>query len=122
MPRPHEALPLAISQARCHLISMNRTVQKLTLPLQNVLLSGLVAVSALAFAPTAMADERTRPRDPAIEVPHPRPPLLGRPPSPGNSEASSPVRDYLYRPPADSGSITDRLVPPSTVRPGPRGY
>lgn len=70
----------------------------------------------------ANEQERTRRPAPAIEVPHPRPPLLGRPPSPGNSEAGSPVRDYLYRPPADSGSITDRLVPPSTVRPGPRGF
>ena len=80
-------------------------------------------LAALVVVPLAvMANEQERQRHPApaIEVPHPRPPLLGRPPSPGNSEAGSPVRDYLYRPPADSGSITDRLVPPSTVRSAPR--
>lgn len=37
-------------------------------------------------------------------------------PSPGNSEAGSPVRGYIYAPPRDNGSITNRLVPPSMIR------
>lgn len=86
-------------------------------------LAALTLAACLAAAGSASAaDSQTRPAaksdryDPTLEVPPPRPLPMLKAPSPGNSEAGSPVRDYIYRPPADSGAITNRLVPPSTIR------
>ena len=54
--------------------------------------------------------------DPALYLPPLQPLPKLKAPSPGNSEAGSPVRGYIYAPPADSGAITNRLLPPSTIR------
>ncbi|MCB1520152.1 MAG: hypothetical protein KDJ37_06200 [Hyphomicrobiaceae bacterium] len=86
----------------------------------------LIGMIGLLLAISANAADKKRPPnyDPAYDrsiVPQRQAPPL-RVPSPDNSQAGSPIRDYIYRPPADSGSVTNRLNPPTTIRPGPRGY
>lgn len=82
----------------------------------------LTCAALLATSAPVHADPQQRPAskpdryDPTLEVPPPRPMPMRKAPSPGNSEPGSPVRDYIYRPPADSGAITNRLVPPSVIR------
>ena len=74
---------------------------------------------SLTTWPEARADDKKKPpvqHDPAATTLTPTPQPMLKTPSPGNSEAGSPVRGYIYGPPPDSGSITDRLIPPSTVR------
>lgn len=84
----------------------------------------MMVMAALAiFVATwtdARADDKKKPpatgHDPAATTLTPTPQPMLKAPSPGNSEPGSPVRGYIYGPPPDSGSITDRLIPPSTVR------
>lgn len=85
-------------------------------------LAGLLATASIAGPVEAGGEGKPPPPanyDPTLHIQHPRPPLLGRPPSPGNAEAGSPVHGYIHRPPAESGSITNRLNPSSTIRRGP---
>lgn len=87
------------------------------------LLFGALLMAATLLAATADAGRKDRPRyDPGLEPPRPAPMQQMRVPSPGTSSPSSPIRDYIYRAPADAGSVRDRLAPPSITRPGPRGY
>ncbi|MGE0856171.1 MAG: hypothetical protein AB7L18_08805 [Hyphomicrobiaceae bacterium] len=76
----------------------------------------------MASAAVAEAGQGQRPDYRSGEVPEVAPHVRTTTPSPGTSSPSSPIRDYIYRPPADAGSVRDRLVPPSTLRPGPRGF
>jgi len=87
----------------------------LVLPLAAVVMTMMASSAIAGNRPPVYYDPGARPVTPA-----PIPPR--RVPSPDSSSAGSPIRDYIYRAPADSGSIRNRLAPPSITRPGPRGY
>jgi len=76
----------------------------------------MFATSASAQADADQTKSSVRRPDPIEILPRPTPQPMLKAPSPGNSEAGSPVRGYIYGPPPDSGSITNRLIPPSTIR------
>lgn len=88
----------------------------------------LTAAIFLLFLPAAHAQSNNRntrqqpAHDPGAYLPRLAPLPQLRAPSPGNSEAGSPVRGYIYAPPPDNGAVLNRLIPPSTTRTGPYGY